>query len=268
MADKVQEPIDTVVEQAEDDAPVVVTLGDEPEDDDIGVPNDAPTWAKKLRETAEERRKRLRELEGEVKALKAKAAPVEDEPLGDKPTLLDPDIDGDEDVFEQRLLAWHETKRKTEGRKEAQRKQQEEQESTWQAKLTGYSEGKKRLRVPDFEDAEDVVLTVFDQTQHGIMVHGAKDAAVLAYAIGKNPAKAKELAAIKDPIAFAFAISKLEETVKVTSRTPATKPEGTITSNARGSSSIDNHLEKLRAEAERTGDFSKVMAYKRQLKNK
>ena len=108
---------------------------------------------------------------------------------------------------------------------------------------------------------------LFDQTQQGIIVHGAKDAAVLAYAIGKNPEKAKELAAIKDPIAFAFAVSKLEEQVKVSTRKPSAKPEGVLTSTARGSS-MDNHLEKLRAEAERTGDYTKVSAYRRQMKAK
>jgi hypothetical protein len=31
---------------------------------------------------------------------------------------------------------------------------------------------------------------------------------------------------------------------------------------------MDNHLEKLRAEAERTGDYTKVSAYRRQMKAK
>jgi hypothetical protein len=253
--------------ESDDDAPVVVTLGDEPEaDDEIDLPEEAPGWAKKLRETAEDRRKRLRELEKENRDLKAKAAPVVEEPdLGKEPDLED--YDYDTDAFKTAWRAWDAKAKEVEQRKDAKRKEAEEAQERWQAKLNGYEEGKKRLRVPDFEEAEDLVQGMFDQTQQGIIVHGAKDAAVLAYAIGKNPEKAKELAAIKDPIAFAFAVSKLEEQVKVSTRKPSAKPEGTLTSTAR-SSSMDNHLEKLRAEAERTGDYTKVSAYRRQMKAK
>lgn len=253
--------------EADDDAPVVVTLGDEPEaDDEIDLPEEAPGWAKKLRETAEDRRKRLRELERENRDLKAKAAPVEQEPdLGKEPDLED--FDYDTDAFKTAWREWDAKAKEVEQRKDAKRKEAEQAQEAWQAKLNGYEEGKKRLRVPDFEEAEDLVQGLFDQTQQGIIVHGAKDAAVLAYAIGKNPEKAKELAAIKDPIAFAFAVSKLEEQVKVSTRKPSAKPEGVLTSTARGSS-MDNHLEKLRAEAERTGDYTKVSAYRRQMKAK
>ena len=253
--------------EVDDDAPVVVTLGDEPEaDDEIDLPEEAPGWAKKLRETAEDRRKRLRELERENRDLKAKAAPVEQEPdLGKEPDLED--FDYDTDAFKAAWREWDAKAKEVEQRKDAKRKEAEQAQEAWQAKLNGYEEGKKRLRVPDFEEAEDLVQGLFDQTQQGIIVHGAKDAAVLAYAIGKNPEKAKELAAIKDPIAFAFAVSKLEEQVKVSTRKPSAKPEGVLTSTARGSS-MDNHLEKLRAEAERTGDYTKVSAYRRQMKAK
>ena len=252
-----------------DDAPVVITLGDEPEQegDELELPEEAPKWAKGLRETAEERRKRIRELERENRELKARAAPVEEElELGKEPDLED--FDYDTDAFKTAWRAWDVKAKEVEAKKEAKRKEAEEAEQAWQAKLTGYQEGKAKLRVADFEDAEEVVQSVFDQTQWGLIVHIAKDAAVMTYAIGKNPEKAKELAAIKDPIMFAVAVGKLEDQVKVSTRKPAAKPEGAITSTARNSSALDNHLERLREEAGRTGDFSKVMAYKKQLRAK
>ena len=253
-----------------DDAPVVITLGDEPapeDDDSIDLPEEAPKWAKGLRETAEERRKRIRELERENRELKARAAPVEEElELGKEPDLED--FDYDTDAFKTAWREWDAKAKEVEAKKEAKRREAEEAEQAWQAKVQGYQEAKAKLRVADFEDAEEVVQTVFNQTQQGIIVHGAKDAAVLAYAIGKNPEKAKELAAIKDPIAFAFAVSKLEETVKVSTRKPTAKPEGVVTSTARNSSALDNHLERLREEAAKTGDYTKVLAYRKQLKAK
>lgn len=259
--------------EPEADAPVVITLGDEPapeDDDSIDLPEEAPGWAKKLRETAEERRKRLRELERENRELKARAAPVKEElELGKEPDLED--FDYDTDAFKTAWREWDAKAKEVEAKKEAKRREIEDQEKAWQAKVQGYQEAKAKLRVADFEDAEEVVQSVFDQTQQGIIVHGAKDAAVLAYAIGKNPEKAKELAAIKDPIAFAFAVSKLEEQVKVSTRKPTAKPESVITSTARGSSSVDNHLERLREEYARTGkseDMKKILEYRKKLKGK
>jgi hypothetical protein len=84
--------------------------------------------------------------------------------------------------------------------------------------------------------------------------------------LGKNPKKAKELSELKDPVQFAFAMGKLETQLKITSRkTTPPPPEKKVVGNASASSS-DDMLEKLRDEAARTGDFTKVVAYKRQLK--
>ena len=252
-----------------DDAPVVITLGDEPEPeaDELELPEEAPKWAKGLRETAEERRKRIRELERENRELKARAAPVEEElELGKEPDLED--FDYDTEAFKAAYREYTAKAKEVEAKKDAKRKEAEEAEQAWQAKVQGYQEAKAKLRVADFEDAEEVVQTMFNQTQQGIIVHGAKDAAVLAYAIGKNPEKAKELAAIKDPIAFAFAVSKLEETVKVSTRKPATKPEVSPVSTARGHSAIDAHEQRLIEEAQRTGTTAKLRAYRKQLRAK
>lgn len=266
--DEVQElePVAEVVEE-DDDAPVVVTLGDavpDEADDDVEVPDDAPTWAKRVREVSEDRRRENRELKKRLADLEAKVAPVEVETdLGKEPDLED--FDYDTDAFKKAWREWDAKAKEVETRKAAKHREIEQANEAWQAKVTGYQEGKKKLRVPDFEDAEEVVMAAFDQTQHGIMVHGAKDPALLAYAIGKTPGKAAELAAIKDPIAFAFAVSKMEDQVKVTSRKPSTRPEGVVKATGKAGSALDDHLERLRSDAERTGDYSKVMAYKRQL---
>lgn len=253
--------------EEEDDAPVVVTIGDESpaeDDDELEVPEDAPTWAKRVREVSEDRRRENRELKKRLADLEAKVAPAEVETeLGKEPDLED--FDYDTDAFKTAWRKWDASAKEVETRKAAKQREVEQAQETWNAKLSVYQEGKKNLRVPDFEEAEEVVLANFDQTQQGIMVQGAKDPALLAYAIGRNPAKAAELAAIKDPIAFAFAVSKMEDQVKVTSRKPSTKPEGAIKAAGKAGSALDNHLDRLRDEAERTGDYSKVMAYKRQL---
>lgn len=253
-----------------DDAPVVITLGDEPapeDNDSIDLPEEAPKWAKGLRETAEERRKRIRELERENRELKARAAPVEEElELGKEPDLED--FDYDTDAFKTAWREWDAKAKEVEAKKEAKRKEAEEAEQAWQESVKRYEEGKAKLRVADVDEVVGEFEATFNETQQGILKWAAKDATLLAYAIAKDPAATKELASISDPIKWAWAASKLEDKVKVSTRKPAAKPETVVTSTARGSSSVDNHLERLREEAGRTGDFSKVMAYKRQIRGK
>ena len=100
------------------------------------------------------------------------------------------------------------------------------------------------------------------------MVQGAKNPALVVYALGKNPAKAKELASISDPVKFAFAVANLEAQLKVTPRKPKPEPERVLSGSSRAiSGTVDSQLERLREEAARTGDMSKVMAYKRQKQN-
>ena len=67
-----------------------------------------------------------------------------------------------------------------------------------------------------------------------------------------------------DPVKFAFAVAKLETQLKVTNRKAAPPPESTVRGTGRVSGAVDSTLERLRADAEKTGDYSKVMQYKRQ----
>jgi len=60
----------------------------------------------------------------------------------------------------------------------------------------------------------------------------------------------------------------LETKLKVTSRKTAPAPEKTIKGSGALSGSSDSQLERLREEAARTGDMSKVVAYKQKLKRK
>ena len=122
----------------------------------------------------------------------------------------------------------------------------------------------------DYDDAEHVVLESLNETKQGIILHGAKNPALVVYALGKNPQKVKELASIDDPVKFAIAIGGLEKELKVTSRKTASPPppESKVRGSAPISGAVDSTLERLREEAARSGDHSKVFAYKQQLKRK
>jgi hypothetical protein len=250
-------------EKAEDtgEETVVTIAGESPPQEE--EEKQAPEWVRNLRKNYRELQREKRELEERLKSVSP--AP-ENNPVapGKKPTLEDCDYDSDK--FENELAGWFERKRQSEEAEAKQRAKQQEEAESWQKKLAGYNESKTGLKVSDFEDAEETVLETLNVTQQGIILQGAQNPAIVVYALGKNPKKAKELGEITDPVKFAFAVAKLETQLTVTSRKQAPPPEKKI--NGNGSLDSSNaQLERLREEAARTGDMTKVIAFKRQLKN-
>ena len=240
---------------------VVVTIAGEsppPEEEE----QKAPEWVRNLRKSYRELQREKRELEEKLKIVQpaTEQSPVV---LGKKPTLEQCDYDSDR--FENELAAWFERKRQADEAEAQQRTRQQAEQESWQKKLEGYNQSKSGLKVSDFTDAEETVLENLSVTQQGIILQGAQNPAVMVYALGKNPKKAKELAQITDPVAFAFAVAKLETQLTVTKK-QAPPPEKRIIGNGSlGTSSVQ--LDRLRDEAARTGDFTKVIAFKKQLKN-
>jgi desulfoferrodoxin (superoxide reductase-like protein) len=237
---------------------VIVSIGE-----DAPPPEEqthAPEWVRELRKTNRELQRQNRELQGKLQ----NTAQTEIKPvvLGKKPSLEDHDYDAEK--FEEALTTWFERKRKTEDANAMQEAEVMNQQKAWKAKLDGYGKAKAELRVKDFEDAEAVAQELFNITQQGVVLQGADNPALVIYALGKNPKKAKELSEIKDPVKFAFAVAKLEKELKVTNRKAAPPPERVVSGTGRSSGAVDSTLERLRADAERTGNMTKIIQYKAQ----
>ena len=237
---------------------VIVSIGEEappPEEQ-----THAPEWVRELRKTNRELQRQNRELQGKLQS----TAQTETKPvvLGKKPSLEDHDYDADK--FEVALADWFERKRQADESNAKQEAEVMNQQKAWQAKLDGYGKAKAELRVKDFEDAEAVAQELFNITQQGVVLQGADNPALVIYALGKNPKKAKELSDIKDPVKFAFAVAKLEKELKVTNRRAAPPPERIVSGTGRVSGAVDSTLERLREEAARTGNMTKVIQYKAQ----
>ncbi len=244
----------------EDDSEVIVTIGDTPAPEE-SEEQKAPQWVKELRKSHRETQRENRELKQKLEAMDNPApAAVK---LGAKPALED--FDYDTERYEKELAAWYDKKRQVDQREADAKAAQESQQKAWQEKLDAYNEKKTKLRVKNFDDAEANVLEAFDETQQGIVIQGADDPALTFYALGSNDAKLKELASIKDPVKFSFAVAKLETQLKVKNR-KAPPPERTVSGTAPKSGAVDSELERLRDEATRTGDYSKVHQYKKQKK--
>ena len=248
------------VEDGEEE--VIVTIGDE-QPSEPEAQQGAPEWVKEVR-------RRNRELEREVKHLRrqfeGQSRPAETNPApGPKPTLEAADYDTER--FEREMMAWHERKAahaRAQAEREAAERAQQEQ---WQGVLKAYDEKRKALKVRDFEDAEAVIVDTLSVEQQGLILAYSEAPELVIYALGKNPKRAAELAAITDPLKFGREIWKVESTVKVQTRKPATQPERVVRGSAPLGAS-DATLERLRSEAERTGDYSKVFAYRKAQKQK
>lgn len=243
-------------QDASQDEELIVTIGEEAPPQEEEKP--APEWVRELRKQHRELQKRNRELEAKLNQDQAPKTPE----IGKKPTLEDFDYDAEK--FETSLAQWFERKRQADEQAAKVQADIEKQQQEWQAKLEGYGKAKAELKVRDYDDAESLVQESFNTTQQGVILQGADNPALLVYALGKNPKKAKELASISDPVKFAFAIAKLETQLKVTNRKAAPPPEKTVQGTGRVSGTVDSTLDRLRAEADKSGDYSKVLAYKRQ----
>ncbi len=256
--DEVVEEIDVVDDLDQPDDEVVVSIGEEapPTEEEVR----APEWVRELRKTNREKERRIRELEAKLTATTTENKPVVT--MGPKPKLEDHDYDADR--YEQALDAWHERKRQHDLETEMVKKSELEQHQAWQAKLDSYGKAKAELKVRDYEDAEETVQQLLNVTQQGVVLQGADNPALVIYALGKNPKKAKEIAEITDPVKFAFAVAKLEKELKVTNRKAAPAPERIVSGTGRSSGAVDSTLDRLREEAARTGNMTKVIQYKAQ----
>lgn len=242
-----------------DDESVVVSIGDEtitPPDEDIAG---APAWVKEVRKANKEKDRKIRELEAKLAASQPSAPSAE--VLPPKPKL--DDFDFDPDAYEAAMGKWLDKKLEHDKKVEQDRMRQEAANKAWQDRLAAYETAKRALKVPDHDVAEDVVRAKFSPTQQGIMVQGLDNPALVVYALGKNAKKADELAAITDPVRFAVAVAKLETQLKVTPRKAPPVPPRVAAGAAPLSGTVDSTLERLRAEAEKTGDYTKVTQYKK-----
>jgi hypothetical protein len=244
-------------QQEEPTEEVTITIGDEaPQEEEAR----APDWVRELRKANREKERRIRELESQINQSAPKVK------LAQKPKLEDFDYDAEK--FDAELDKWYEKKRIHDIEQEKIRQSEDNQVRDWQNKLDSYTKAKNELKVKDYDDAEFMAQELFNVTQQGVIIQGADNPALVVYALGKNPKKAQELSRISDPVKFAFAIAKLEKELKVVNKKTIPPPERTVQGTGRVSGSVDSTLDRLREEAARTGDLTKVMRYKAQLKKK
>jgi hypothetical protein len=202
-------------------------------------------------------------LEKELSDLRAKLPPPEPT-LTAKPTL--DQYDYDETRFSEAYDKWMEQKEALNRADQAKLDAQREEREALANFQKSYAERSKALGVDDFEEAESEVGAMLNQMQTGLLMRGADDPANLVYALSKSPARLMDLAKIADPVKFTVAIARMELSL-ATKKTTRPAPEPRLTSERTGTgfNASSATLDKLRDEAARTGDFTKVVEYKRKM---
>lgn len=249
-------------EEPQDDEIEISIKGDAPSPEvETEQEQPAPSWVRELR-------KKNRELERQNRDLQSRlTTPIETKPIDVKPKLED--FDYDTEQFTAALDVWMQSQHKKAAEEAKRKAEEEEVNKAWAEKLKAYETAKESIKVKDYDRYEQVVEETFSQIQQGILLEASDNPAYVVYAIGRNPDRAKKLAEIKNPIKLAAEIAKIEKDLIVTNKklTPPPPPEKTISGTGRTISG-DSTLEKLRAQAEKSGDYTKVIEYKRKLNSK
>jgi len=260
-AETVETPEVEAAETVEaDDSPAVVSL-DEQEDSPPQA-EEAPQWVKDLRKKSKEDAKRIRDLE---EKLKERDAPVDIPKLGEKPRLAD--FDFDEDAFATALDSWHAQKLRVAEAEAEKHRELEAKQAAMKAKQERYIQSRAELEIPDYEELEDEVKSILNPVQQALIVEGCKKPAEFVATLAKSPKTLKDLAAIVDPAEFAFEAGKLYGKLEAMKTQPKAKPAPeTRVRAATTGAAVDGKLDKLREEAEKSGDYSKLLAYKKQMR--
>jgi hypothetical protein len=263
----------------EDDDETVITLGEADEAQAAAAAEEAevaqaPAWVRDVRKTNKELVRKMREQEAEIARLKGSgtgtAAPTAIV-LGDRPTMADKDVDYDEDKYEAALAAWLQRKADVDAQQKAQTEARANEEKAWRTRVDAVEGAAAKLKVRDPEGALLAFESTFSVLQRGIIMGAPEEAstsAALRYVLGTNPTRAKALAAVTDPVKFAMKLGDVIREMKVNTRKAAPVPERRVSGNVAGAAAVDNTLNKLREEAARTGNHSKVIAYKNAQKKK
>ena len=244
---------------SEDDEEEIITIGEEeapPVEEDSSL-------VRKLRGVIKSKNQEARELRQKLSNVPPTEKPVE---LGPKPTFESCELDSEK--YETSLATWLSTKNAQDSQKQKEEEDQKLRDVEWQKKLDDYGEKKAAMKVSDFDEAEHSALESFSQLQRAMIIDATENSARVIYAIGKRPELLKELSGIKNPTKFIARVAVLEKSMKVTRRRPATSPEIIPRGSGVPGSKVDKQLEKLRAEAANTNDYSKVNAYKKSLREK
>ena len=177
------------------------------------------------------------------------------------------EFDFDTDKYEAAMDSYYTKKAEYDKRTAEANREAEERNNAWQQRVQTYTAERQKLNSPEMQESEAMVQEIFDVVQQTAILQGFDNAASLVLKIGRDFDEMERLAKIKDPIRFALAVQEYNlktKGIQMSKKPPA--PEKTVQSGASAGSDQSRKLEQLREQAQKTGDYTAYMQFKRTLK--
>lgn len=130
----------------------------------------------------------------------------------------------------------------------------------------------EKLKVKDYEEMEDKAIEILGNDYVKHIIGSFDKSENILYYLGKNPKKAEALVEIlkRNPIRGVAEIARIESSIKIVPKTktipnPDEELEGAVPA---GPSAVERKLDKLREEAAKSGKMDKLLAFKKELREK
>lgn len=228
-----------------------------------------PTFDGDGEESETELIKHLRQqIRDRDKRLAAGARQQAEEPIVIGPRPKIEDFDYDAEAHDKALDAYEE-------RKEAKRRQDERVEQaktreaeTWQQLERNYAAKRAALPYRDKDEVERVAFEALSPAHQALIADVAPDPALFVYAAGKHPGRLNELAAydLNDPrqvVKMAAAVGRMGAGLSMKKRAKPPEPQSVVRGGVVRQGG-DKELERLEKEADRTGDRTALIKYRKQ----
>lgn len=238
-----------------------LTSEDEPEESE-GIKN--------LREANRQKKQELKELRERMAQMETQtqqAQPQELPFIDEEPQLED--FDYDQEEYQKAMSEHYQAKQRHDAQKLQQQHQLMEVQKRVQENYVEFNKSKDAFKHPEMDDVEQDVADALGQRSVHLLevLRDDPHAAQKVFTLGKKKDVLQKLSSIQDPVLFGMELGKTLSQVSVKPRrSPKTSPEASM--NSSGGKGVDSNLKRLEAEADRTGDRTKVAAYKRQLRAK
>ena len=238
---------DNESDDSTDDA-LEFSFDDDGEDKDEFAGQPAPEWVKEVR-------KENRELKRQLKQRESQHA-EQQQALREKPTLDAHDYDSD--AYEQDYAEWLSEKSQHEAKVQAEQQKYQHYDERYKSSVDAV-----RAKVADYDEIEQSIVDTVPPQRQALIKMLVDDPAKMVVALGKSPAQLEKLAGLDD-IQFAKQIVLMEQQMSSNSKSRnPNKPKPKTHELEGAAGGTDTKLAKLEAEAAKTGDRSKVIAYKR-----
>lgn len=249
---------DSAENQDENEEPEpFIGFADEEEEDE----SEQTPLVQRLRSEIRERDRKLAKL--------ARAPETDDDPephVSDEPGSIE-DFDYDSDRLR---AAWQKHKEDLTAHAEW-KVRQKGKEATREAEqiqtVKRVQQQAAQLGVKDFDAREARVREALSPIQLKAIVQYADNPAAMIAALGGSQTKLDELSSVSDPARFMMKLQDLQRGLKMGKKKPPEPETRVHGGNANLAAVTDKEEERLEREAARTGDRSKVIAYRRERRN-